>query len=80
MATKTKRKTEKLGRRKETFLKKAHEIAKFCDVDVALTLRIRKTGRYITYNSMDLESWPPSKEQMASIHCIPRSLALLIVD
>ncbi|KIN09149.1 hypothetical protein OIDMADRAFT_110392, partial [Oidiodendron maius Zn] len=74
---KTKRTSERLGRRKETLLKKAHEMAKFCDIDVALTLRIRKTGRYITYKSMDLESWPPSKKQIAIAHCISRSLALL---
>ncbi|KIN08859.1 hypothetical protein OIDMADRAFT_98307, partial [Oidiodendron maius Zn] len=80
MATKTKRKSERLGRRKETLLKKAHEIAKFCDVDVALTLRIRKTGRYITYNSMDLKSWPPSKEQMASQLTYPVPLNLLPHD
>ena len=39
-------------------------MAMLCDVDVALFLRIRKTGRIITYKSLDLESWPPSREQM----------------
>jgi hypothetical protein len=49
MAIKPKSKSERFGRRKETLLKKAHEIAKFCEVDLALILRIRKAGRYITY-------------------------------
>jgi hypothetical protein len=66
MAIKPKRRNERLGRRKDTLLKMAYEIAKFCDVDVSLILRIRKTGRYITYSSLDLESWPPSKEQIVS--------------
>ena len=43
-------------------------MAILCDVDVALFLRIRKTGRIITYNSLEVEveveSWPPSREQM----------------
>ena len=66
MVSKPKRRSEKLSRRKETLLKKAYEIAQFCDVDIALILRIRKTGRYITYKSVDLESWPPSMEQIVS--------------
>jgi hypothetical protein len=67
MAIKQKRRNERLGSRKDTLLKKAYEIAKFCDIDVALILRIRKTGRYITDSSLDLESWPPSKEQIVSV-------------
>ena len=66
MVSKPKRRSEKLSRRKETLLKKAYEIAQFCDVDIALILRIRKTGLYITYKSVDLESWPPSMEQIVS--------------
>ncbi|CAG8980089.1 hypothetical protein HYALB_00012555 [Hymenoscyphus albidus] len=67
MASNPKRKSERLSRRKETLIKKAYEMAFFCDVDVALVLRIRKTGKLITYNSDDLESWPPSKEQILHI-------------
>jgi len=66
MVSKPKRRSEKLSRRKETLLKKAYEIAQFCDVDIALILRIRKTGRYITYKSVDLESRSPSMEQIVS--------------
>ena len=66
MANITKRKSQRLNRRKDTLLKKSHEMAIFCDVDVALFLRIRKTGRFIIFKSNDLESWPPSQEQMAS--------------
>jgi hypothetical protein len=63
-----KRRSERLSRRKSTLINKAHELAEFCDVDVALIIRNRQTGRYFTYNSVDLASWPPSKEQIAS-HC-----------
>ncbi|KAG4415557.1 hypothetical protein IFR04_011321 [Cadophora malorum] len=63
-----KRRSERLSRRKATLINKAYELAEFCDVDVALIIRNRQTGRYFTYNSVDLASWPPSKEQIAS-HC-----------
>ena len=59
-----KRRSQRLSRRKETLINKSHEMAILCDVDVALFLRIRKTGRIITYNSLEVEveveSWPPS--------------------
>ena len=61
-----KRRSERLNRRKWTLINKCHELAEFCDVDVALIIRNRKTGRYFTYNSVDLESWPPPKEQIVS--------------
>jgi hypothetical protein len=60
------RRSERLNRRKSTLINKAHELAEFCDVDVALIIRDRRTGRYFTYHSVDLASWPPSKEQIAS--------------
>ena len=63
-----KRRSERLNRRKFTLINKAHELTEFCDVDVALIIRSRKSGRYFTYNSLDLESWPPSKEQIVSHH------------
>ncbi|KAG9229903.1 hypothetical protein BJ875DRAFT_386342, partial [Amylocarpus encephaloides] len=69
-----KRKSERLSRRKITLLKKAHEMASFCDVDVALVLRIRKTGQLITYNSVDLKSWPPSKEEIRFHYPLPINL------
>jgi hypothetical protein len=49
-------------------------IAAFCDVDVALFIRIRKTGRLITYKSLDLELWPPSREQIVSACKLVQSL------
>lgn len=61
-----KRRSERLNRRKSTLINKAYELAEFCDVDVALIIRNHKTGHYITYNSVDLDSWPPSKEQIVS--------------
>jgi hypothetical protein len=68
-----KRRSERLRRRKDSLLKKAYEIAEYCDVDVALILRIRPTGQYITYKSLDLESWPPSRDQIVSSHHLQRS-------
>ncbi|PMD36993.1 hypothetical protein L207DRAFT_433051 [Hyaloscypha variabilis F] len=44
-----KRRNERLSRRKSTLIHKAHELARFCDVDVALIMRNRQTGRYFTY-------------------------------
>jgi hypothetical protein len=63
----TKRKNERLNRRKDILLKKSHEIVIFCDANIVLFIRFRKTNRFIIYKSIDLESWPPSKEQIASI-------------
>jgi hypothetical protein len=62
--TPPKRTSERLNRRKSTLISKAHELAEFCDVDVAVIVRNCKNGRYFTYNSLDLESWPPTKEQI----------------
>jgi hypothetical protein len=77
----SKRRSERLNRRKLTLINKAHELAEFYDVDVALTIRNRKTGRYFTYNSIDLESWPPSKEQIVSHHPSFRDLKrTLLID
>jgi hypothetical protein len=61
-----KQRSERLSRRKTTLINKAHELAEFCEVDVALIIRSRKSGQYFTYNSLDLESWPPSKAQIVS--------------
>jgi hypothetical protein len=66
MTIKLKRRSERLGRRKETLLKKVYELAKFCEVNVSLTLRIRKTRGNITFNSLDLKSWPLSKDEIVS--------------
>jgi hypothetical protein len=66
MISKLKRRSQRLNKRKETLLKKVYEIREFYEVDVALILRIRKTGRYITFKSVDLESFLPSIEQIVS--------------
>lgn len=69
MANVHKRRSERLSRRRDTLMKKSHEMATFCDVDVALFIRIRKTGRLITYKSINLDEWPPSSEQIVSRCC-----------
>jgi hypothetical protein len=40
-----KRRSERFNRRKSTLVNKADELVEFCDVDVALTIRNRKTGK-----------------------------------
>ncbi|KAJ8069835.1 hypothetical protein OCU04_000249 [Sclerotinia nivalis] len=74
MIDKPKRKSERLNRRKVTLLNKAYEISKFCEVDIALILRIRKTGQYITYTSTDVESWPPTKDEIRLSYPLPINL------
>ena len=66
MATNVKKRSQRLSRRKETLLKKAHEMGVLCDVDVAVYLRYRKSGRLITYKSINLQFWPPTQEQIVS--------------
>lgn len=56
--------SKRLNARKDTLLRKLYEIAILCDVDVAFVLRKRKTGQIITYKSLDVESWPPSQDEM----------------
>jgi hypothetical protein len=66
------------GRRKEiernTLLKKAYELGKVCNVDVAVILY--KNGRYLTYRSTDKESWLPCIKQIVSsipLYLLPSS-------
>jgi hypothetical protein len=66
MISKPKRRSQRLNRRKETLLKKAYKIGEFCEVDIVLILYIHKTGRYITFKSVNLESFPPLIEQIVS--------------
>ena len=56
------RKAENLRRRKETLFKKAQELGKYHNVDVALILR--QNGRFYTYRSTHLESWPPPMKEI----------------
>jgi hypothetical protein len=55
---------EKLRRRKKNLFKKAYELRKLCDIDIAVTLY--KNGHYFTYRSIDKESWPPSMKEIVS--------------
>jgi hypothetical protein len=57
------KKKEKARKRRKTLVKKAHELAKLCNVDVALI--VYKNGRYHTYRSV--ESWLPCIKQIVSI-------------
>jgi hypothetical protein len=60
------KKAENLRRRKETLFKKVYELGKYDGVDVALILR--QNGRYFTYRSIDLESWPPSMKEIVRLY------------
>lgn len=59
-----KRKHEGINRRRDTLIKKAHELGAFDGVDVYLI--ICKHGRFTTYRSRDRKSWPPSTEEIVS--------------
>jgi hypothetical protein len=60
-----KRRTDNLGQRKKTLLKKAHELGKYDSVDVAVI--IRQNGKFFTYRSVDHKSWPPSMEEIVRL-------------
>ena len=61
-SAKIKQKTYK--RRKATLFKKAHELKKFCDVEIAMI--IYKHNRYFTYKSTNQQSWSSFIEQIVS--------------
>jgi hypothetical protein len=63
---KSKRRSENLGRRKKTVLKKIYELGKYDGIDVALI--IRQNGRFFTYRSIDHESWPPSMKEIVRLY------------
>lgn len=65
-ASSLKNEREKLRRRKKSLIKKAYELGKLFDIDVAVILH--KNGRYFTYRSTDQESWPPSMKQIVSLY------------
>ena len=57
-------------KRKSTLIKKAYELGKLCEADVAVI--ICRNDRYFTYRSLNKQSWPPSMKDivsmMSSIH------------
>jgi hypothetical protein len=56
---------ENLRRRKKTLFKKVYELGKYDGVDVALI--VHQNGRFFTYRSIDLESWPPSMKEIVRL-------------
>ena len=64
MANEKKQKREMMRKRKHSLFKKAYELGKLCDADVAVIVRIN--SRFYTYRSTDKKSWPPSMEQIVS--------------
>ena len=63
---KSKRRSENLGRRKKTVLKKVYKLGKYDSIDVALI--IRQNGRFFTYRSFNHESWPPSMKEIVRLY------------
>jgi len=55
-------KQQQFLRRRSNLLKKADQLARLCNADLALI--ICKNGRYYTYRSTDRESWPPSIKEI----------------
>jgi len=75
MTVKTQKgRNERFNRRKDTLINRAHELVELCNADISLIIRNRKTGRYFTYDSTDIESWPPSKEQIQQSYPLPVTL------
>lgn len=53
-----KAKSQQFTRRKSSLVKRADQLVRLCNIDLALI--IRKNGKYYTYRSTDQESWPPT--------------------
>ena len=60
-----KRKSELQYKRRRTIFKKAHELGKLCDVDIAVI--VGRNGRYWMYKNVEEASFPPSMRQIVSL-------------
>ncbi|KAA8893029.1 hypothetical protein FN846DRAFT_894250 [Sphaerosporella brunnea] len=64
----------KFRKRRNNFLRKAFELGKLCDADVAVI--VHEKGNYYTYRSTDDYWWPPSIEEIDKAeHKLPRHFA-----
>jgi hypothetical protein len=59
-----KRKNERLRLRKRTLFRRGYELAKLCNVDVAVVVFQR--GQYHIYKSIERDDWPPSMADIVS--------------
>lgn len=64
-AKKAKNNRERLRRRRLNLLKKAYEIGKDPEIEVAVIILMH--GRFFTYRSTAQKSWPPSMEHIVSL-------------
>ncbi len=78
MSYAAKAKTQQVTRRKPNLIKKADQLARLCQADVALI--IRRNGRYYTYRSIDHDQWPPSLSEIVRIDPIHRNGANICVE
>ncbi|KAI9777796.1 MAG: hypothetical protein M1839_008591 [Geoglossum umbratile] len=53
-------------RRKQGLFKKAYELGKLFDADIAIVVRLN--GQHYIYRSADIITWPPSMEDLQSTH------------
>lgn len=53
-----KAKSQQFTRRKSSLVKRADQLVRLCNIDLALI--ICKNGKYYTYRSTDQEFWPPT--------------------
>jgi hypothetical protein len=60
----TKAKRQQQDRRKDGLFKKACEYAVECDADVYISIRIKKNGRILTFNSDLTRAWPIPDSQI----------------
>lgn len=63
-----KARSNNLGRRKKTVLKKVYELGMYDGVDVALIMR--QNSRFLTYRSIDNKSWPLSMEEIVRLYIL----------
>jgi hypothetical protein len=60
-----KRRTDNIGQRKKTLLKKAYELGKYDGVDVAVI--ICQNSKFFTYRLVDYKSWLLSIEEIVRL-------------
>merc|ERR1712000_367068 len=67
----------KLSKRRQTLLKKVHQLQRDCDVDVCIVVRSRRTNQVWRYSN---DFVPPTEQELLSTYPVPIILKPMDVE